>query len=297
MQPAIKTTDLTKFYGDVRALNDLNLEVNPGEIFGFLGPNGAGKTTTIRLLLDLIRPTSGSATILGLDCNRESHLVRARTGYLAGDLRLFETRTGRSTIRLIGGLRDGPTDWEYVESIAARLALNLDVHVGTLSKGNRQKIGILLALFDRPDVLLLDEPTSGLDPLSQRVVWEMLREETQRGTTVFFSSHVMSEVEQLCHRVAILRRGELVAVEPITALKERVTRRLEVTFSSSVPASIFALSDTRILEHTDNRFRLEVSGQVDAIIKAISEYPVMDLRTEQASLDEILLNYYEETPS
>ena len=295
MQPAIKTTSLTKYYRDVRALSGLNLEVETGEIFGFLGPNGAGKTTTIRLLLDLIRPTSGSAMILGKNCNRESHLVRARTGYLAGDLRLFERRTGKATVELIGGLRDGPTDWAYVESIAERLGLDLGIHVGTLSKGNRQKLGILLALFDRPDVLLLDEPTSGLDPLTQRVVWEMLREETRRGATVFFSSHVMSEVEQLCHRVAILRRGELVAVEPITALKERVTRRLEVTFDSPVPVSIFSLPDTRILEHTENRFRLEVSGQVDAIVKAIAEYPVSDLRTEQASLDEILLNFYEET--
>lgn len=295
MDFSIRTEGLTKRYDGLLALDGLDLEVEAGEIFGFLGPNGAGKTTTIRLLLDLIRPSSGSATILGFDCRTESHQVRTRTGYLPGDLRLYDRRTGRSMVRLIGGLRDRPTDWGYVETLSSRLNLDLDLHTGTLSKGNRQKLGIVLALFDKPDVLLLDEPTSGLDPLTQRVVWDMLKEEANRGATVFFSSHIMTEVEQLCERVAILRSGKLVTVEPVTDLKEHVARRIDVTFGQPVSKDVFSIDETRIIEHHGNRFKLEVTGHLDEVIKVIARYPVVDLRTEQASLDDILLSFYEES--
>ncbi|MGD9713360.1 MAG: ABC transporter ATP-binding protein [Thermomicrobiales bacterium] len=292
MHAAIQTDDLSKDYGGVLALDGLSIEVLPGEIFGFLGPNGAGKSTTIRLLLDLIRPTSGRASILGFDCRRDSHKVRAVTGYLPGDLRLYSGMTGRETLALVAGLRGKRIDGHYVSRLASALDLNLDQHAGTLSKGNRQKLGVLVTMFDRPMVYLLDEPTSGLDPITQHVVWELLREETGRNATVFFSSHVMSEVEQVCQRVGILRNGKVVAVEPIATLKEHVLRRLDITFRRPVPADLFALEGVREVERHDTSVKLEVTGNLDEVVRAMARYPVIDLRTEQASLDEILLSFY-----
>jgi ABC-2 type transport system ATP-binding protein len=292
VEPAILTEGLTKDYNGIRALDGLSLRVERGEIFGFLGPNGAGKTTTIRLLLDLIRPTAGRAAILGLDCRRQSHLVRAVTGYLPGDVRLYSGLNGRQSVDLVAGLRARPVDAAYALALAGALELDLDHHVGTLSKGNRQKLGIVLALLDRPEVLLLDEPTSGLDPLVQQVVWDLLKREAERGTAVFFSSHVMSEVEQVCERVGVLRAGKLVAVEPISRLKGRSLRRLEVTFGEPVPAEAFRMPEVRELGRHDATVTLEVAGHLDEVVKSLAHYPVLDLRTEQSSLDEILLAYY-----
>jgi ABC-2 type transport system ATP-binding protein len=295
VDPAIAIDGLTKDYGAHRALDGLNLQVERGEIFGFLGPNGAGKTTTIRLLLDLIRPTSGGARILGLDCRRQSHLVRAVTGYLPGDVRLYGDLTVRQTIDLFAALRQSPLDPSFLDGLAERLDLDLAHHVGTLSKGNRQKVGIVLALLGRPDVLLLDEPTSGLDPLVQQAVWDILRAEAARGAAVFFSSHVMSEVEHVCERVAILRGGQLVAVEPIARLKGKELRRLEVTFGTAVPVDAFRIPRVRELGRQGTTVTLEIAENLDQVIKALGRYPVVDLRTEQPSLDEVLLAFYQET--
>ena len=199
MDAAIRTEGLSKTYGDaVLALDGLDLEVERGEIFGFLGPNGAGKSTTIRLLLDLIRPTEGRAEILGRDCQRDSVEVRSLTGYLPGDVRLYDRLSGQRTVEFFASLRKRPVDGDRVTALAARLQLDLTRRAGVLSKGNRQKLALLLALLDQPPVLLLDEPTSGLDPLLQHTVWQILREEADQGATVFFSSHVMSEVEEIC---------------------------------------------------------------------------------------------------
>ena len=222
MDAAIRTKGLTKTYGNtVLALDGLDLEVARGEIFGFLGPNGAGKSTTIRLLLDLIRPTDGRAEILGRDCQRDSVQVRALTGYLPGDVRLYDRLSGRQTVEFFASLRSRPVDGDRVAALATRLELDLTRRAGALSKGNRQKLALLIALLDQPPILLLDEPTSGLDPLLQHTVWQVLREEASRGATVFFSSHVMSEVEEICERVGILREGRLVEVAPVNDLKGR----------------------------------------------------------------------------
>lgn len=293
MEPAILTEHLTKDYDRHRALAGLNLRVEQGEIFGFLGPNGAGKTTTIRLLLDLIRPTAGRAQILGRDCQRQSREVRALTGYLPGDLRLYPGLRGREMVELIAGLRVRAVDPERVCQIAARLDLDLDQRVGTYSKGTRQKLGVLLALLDRAPVLLLDEPTSGLDPIMQQVVWDLLREEAQQGTAVFFSSHIMSEVEHTCERVGILRAGRLVAIEPIARLLGRAVRRLEVTFAGAAPPpAVLQLTGVRELRRSHATVWLEVTGHLDELIKTLGAFQVVDLRTEQPSLDEVLLSFY-----
>jgi ABC-2 type transport system ATP-binding protein len=285
---------LTKNYGPIRALDGLDLRVERGEVFGFLGPNGAGKSTTIRLLLDLIRPTVGRASVLGFDCQRQSREVRARAGYLPGDLRLYEGMRGREIVDLFAGLRRHAPDRAYIQEVAERLVLDLNRHAGALSKGNRQKLGILLALLARPPVLILDEPTSGLDPIVQQTVWELVREAAARGTTVFFSSHIISEVEHTCERVGILRAGKLVAVEPVAGLLGRSMHRLEVTFAEPPPAGAFALPRVEEQRRTGNTVWLKTAGNLDELVKTLARYPVVDLRTEQASLEELLLAYYRE---
>lgn len=294
MDAAIVTERLVKDYDGHRALDGLSLRVERGEIFGFLGPNGAGKTTTIRLLLDLIRPTAGNARILGLDCQQQSHEVRAQCGYLPGDLRLYTGLRGHELVDLFAALRTRPVERARLHDLAARLDLDLGRHIGTLSKGNRQKLGVLLALLDRPPVLLLDEPTSGLDPIVQRTVWEIVREEAARDTTVFFSSHVISEVEHICRRVAILRAGRLVTVEPVAGLVGRALRRLEVRFAEPPPPGAFAIPDVRETGREGSTVWLEVRGNLDLVVQAMARYHVVDLRTEQPSLEDILLTYYRE---
>ena len=296
--PAILTEGLCKSYDGALALDHLDLRIEQGEIFGFLGPNGAGKTTTIRLLLDLIRPTAGRASVLGMDCQRQSVAVRSVTGYLPGDLRLYAGLRGRETVDLIAGLRTRPVDRDYVHSLARRLDLDLEKHAGSYSKGNRQKLGLLLALIDRPPLLLLDEPTSGLDPIVQRVVWDVLREEANRGTAVFFSSHVMSEVDQVCERVGILRAGRLAAVETVAGLKGHALRHVEVSFGDGVPPpEVFALPGLRELRRDHATLEFEVRGEIGPLLQALAPYRVLDLRTEQPTLDEVLLAFYQEAPA
>ncbi|HEY5476424.1 MAG TPA: ABC transporter ATP-binding protein [Tepidiformaceae bacterium] len=295
--PALLTERLSKTFGSTRALDGLDLRIEQGEVFGFLGPNGAGKSTTIRLLLDLIRPTAGRASVLGLDCQGQSLEVRARLGYLPGDLRLYPGLTGHQTVELIGSMRPSPVDQGYVRELAERLDLDLTKHAGSYSKGNRQKLGLVLALLARPPLLLLDEPTSGLDPIVQHAAWQILREEAARGATVFFSSHVMSEVEQVCGRVGILRAGHLVAVEPVAALKERALRRIEVSFADAVPPpEEFVLPGVREIERHASTVHLEAVGDIDRLLKKLACYHVIDLHTEQPGLEDILLAYYESGP-
>jgi len=299
MPAAILTEQLTKQFDGTLALDRLDLRVDEGEIFGFLGPNGAGKSTTIRLLLDLIRPSTGRAAILGHDCQADSVAVRDRVGYLPGDLRIYPGLTGRDAVRLFSRLRGGEVDDAHIGELAGRLSLELSIKAGNLSKGNRQKLGLLLALVGRPPVLLLDEPTSGLDPIIQHQVWAILREEAARGATIFFSSHVMSEVEQVCERVGILRRGRLITVDEIAGLKARQLRHVEVRFADGAPPpEEFQLAGVRELRRENSLVEFEVTGEVDALIKQLARHHVVDIAGEQPTLDEILLSYYrEEAPA
>lgn len=290
---ALLTEGLTKTFGDTVALDHLDLRVEAGEVFGFLGPNGAGKTTTIRLLLDLIRPTSGRAAVFGLDCQADSLKVRAISGYLAGDLRLYSAFTGHEMVRYIADLRGGTLDTAYLSRMTDALDLDLSRKVGNLSKGNRQKIGIILALLGRPKFALLDEPTSGLDPIMQFATWELLKDAASQGSTIFFSSHVMSEVEATCERVGMLRGGRLITVEPIATLKERAIRRIEVTFAGSAPdQEVFQLPGVREVARTASVLHFEATGDLSPFIARLAEHHVLDLKTEQPSLEDILLTYY-----
>lgn len=292
---AIQIEGLTKDYGRHRALDNLTMQVESGEIFGFLGSNGAGKTTTIRLLLDLIRPTAGRAAVLGYDCRRASHLVRDVCGYLPGEIRLWAGWTGAETVRFFARLRSAPEHVAQAEELARRLELDLTGHVSAYSKGNRQKLGFVLTLMHQPRVLILDEPTSGLDPFMQMEVWQILREQADAGVAVFFSSHVMGEVEQICERVAILRAGHLVAVEPISRLKGRSLRRLEIAFRHAPPDGVLTGPGVREITRSDSTVTYEVESGMDAFIKQLAHYDVKDLRTEQLSLEDILLTYYRDS--
>lgn len=295
--PAIELLDLSKRYGQVLALDHVNLSVCQGEVFGFLGPNGAGKTTTIRLLFDLIRPSGGVAKVMGFDCQREGVQARALMGYLPGDLRLYDNMRASRLMDLFASLRPNGLDRSYLRQLCERLALDPSQTVGSYSKGNKQKIGLILAMMHRPQVLVLDEPTSGLDPLVQQEVTHILRELATEGNTVFLSSHVIPEVERMCHRVAFIRNGRIVAVEDVSQLKGRLLHIVEVTFAETVPDGAFDLPGVREVRRDGHMVHLEVRSNLDGLLKAIARYTVVDLRTEQASLEDIFLAYYGEARS
>jgi ABC-2 type transport system ATP-binding protein len=293
--PALITRGLTKSYGDVQALRGLDLEVRAGEIFGFLGPNGSGKTTTIRCLLDLIRPTSGIARVLGMNPQVEPVAVRARVGYLPGELRLDDNMTADGVLRFFNRLRGGRADPAFIRQLADRLGLDLGTPVKNLSKGNKQKVGLVQALMHRPELLLLDEPTSGLDPLAQQEVLKLIGSARADGATVFFSSHVLSEVQEIAGRIAILRQGALVEVAETVALIDRALRRVRVRFREYPEGLVLdRLPGVKVLGWDDRGgVLLEVSGEMDGLIKALAVFPVIDFETERPSLEEVFMAYYE----
>ena len=292
--PAILTQSLVKNYGAVQALRGVNLEVRQGEIFGFLGPNGAGKTTTIRCLLDLIRPSSGSARVFGLNPQKESRKVRSLTGYLPGELRLEDAMTVETTLRYLNALRGGKAEWGYIQKLAKQLDLDLNIQARNLSKGNKQKVGVVQALMHKPELLLLDEPTAGLDPLIQQEVLHLIAEANRDGATVFFSSHIISEVEQIAGKVAIIRQGVVVEVAETEMLVKRALRRVKVRFKEPQPATeLDDLPGVKLLNSDGAMVYFEIEGEMDALIKALGKYPVSDFETERPSLEEIFMAYYE----
>lgn len=288
--PAIETEDLCKRYGrhGTEALKGLSLQVREGEVFGFLGPNGAGKSTTIRILLDLLRPTSGSVRVLGADPLGNAAL-RNQIGYLAGDFVVNGKQTGHELLTYLGDLRGGvPKD--RIQHLAGLLDLDLTKKIGSLSKGNKQKVGVVQAFMHRPRLLVLDEPTSGLDPFLQQQFVGLVREASANGQTVFMSSHVMSEVQQTCDRVGIIRAGSLIAVEHIDDLRARAFRKVEVRFSTPPDAASFPGVDGAEVE--GNVLRCQLSGDADEFIKAISKYHVVDILSEEPELEELFFSYY-----
>ncbi|MGH2691290.1 MAG: ATP-binding cassette domain-containing protein [Actinomycetota bacterium] len=292
--PVIRTDKLNKFYGRHRGIVDVSLEVDAGEVFGFLGPNGAGKTTTLRILMDLIRPTRGSAEVFGLHPRDRGPEIRARTGYLPGELVLYEHMRGEDHLRFLANLRG--LDGSDVGELAERLGADLSRKVGELSKGNKQKIGLIQAFMGKRELLILDEPSAGLDPLVQHEVHALVSDASRQGRTVFLSSHNLPEVEALCHRVAIIREGRLLAVEQIATLKERALRRLEIHFGSSVSATEFeGLPGVRDVVSRDGVLRCTVVGDIDAVIKAATRYKVVNVVSHEPSLEEIFLAFYEDS--
>ena len=299
--PAILTERLTKSYGrrQARGVVRLDLEVRPGEVFGFLGPNGAGKTTTIRVLLDQIRPTAGRALVLGRDSHRETLAIQARSGYLPGELSLYPGLTGRETLRYLANLRGG-VDWDHVAELAGRLDCDLERKVADLSSGNRRKVGLIQAFMHRPELLILDEPTSGLDPLVQHEFYRLLDEAREAGQTVFLSSHVLPEVQRVCDRVAFVREGELVAVEDVAKLMGRAVREVEVVFARPVPPAALegVPGVTRVVADGKDAstLRLTVTGSLDQTVKALAALPVVDLISQLPDLEDVFMTFYEGVP-
>ena len=291
----LMTQGLYKSYGKVRALRGVDLEVRRGEIFGFLGPNGAGKTTTIRCLLDLIRPDGGTARVLGIDPQADPVAVQARTGYLPGELALNENLTAERQLRFFADMRGGKADRAFVLQLAERLDLDLKRPIKNLSKGNKQKVGVIQALMHRPELLLLDEPTGGLDPLMQQEVLGLIREAKADGATVFFSSHIMSEVETVAERVGIIRQGRIVEVAETAALIDRGLRHASVRFREPVDSRVLdGLPGVQVLSRDAGlHVSLQIEGEMDELIKALGVLPVSYLDTARPSLEEVFLAYYE----
>ncbi len=295
-ETALMAQGLTKSYGQVRALRGVNLQVQRGEIFGYLGPNGAGKTTTIRCLLDLIRPDGGTVRVLGIDPQADPVAVQARTGYLPGELALDPNMTVEDTLHYFNALRGNKVDWSFARGLAERLDLDLGPVIKNLSHGNKQKVAVVQALMHRPELILLDEPTLGLDPLMQHEVLRLITEAKANGATVFFSSHIMSEVEAVAERVAIIRKGVIVEVAEPASLINRALRRASVRFRQPVDVGPLAnVPGVTVLSRDDGTsVLLQVEGEMDDLIKALAAFPVSDFETERPSLEEIFLAYYED---
>jgi beta-exotoxin I transport system ATP-binding protein len=293
---AIETDRLSKFYGEHRGVEDLTMAVEPGEVFGFLGPNGAGKTTTIRTLLDLLHPTAGSARLFGLDSRRDSVAIRRRLGNLPGDFGYGKAATGREAVSLLARLR-GVDELGRAEALARRFRADLDRPLGELSRGNRQKVGLILAVFHSPDLLILDEPTSGLDPLMQEEFLALVREERERGCAVFLSSHELDEVERVCDRVGIIRDGTLIAVERVADLLAETPRRASVEFAEPIDIDELrgspGVSD---LEANGRKVEFRVTGDLDGVVKAIAAHHVTDIELAKPTLEEVFLTYYQDAP-
>ncbi len=298
MDYAIETAGLTKHYGRVTALADVSLHVDPGTVFGVIGPNGAGKTTMMRLLLDIIRPSAGSARVLGLSPREGAQRLRRNIGFVPGDLRLEGRVTGRQLLRHYARI-SGPVEPGTIDTIAERLGLDLGRHVRTLSKGNKQKLGLVQAFMHEPALLVLDEPTSGLDPLVQQEFLTMVREAKQNGQTVFLSSHVLSEIQQAADSVAILREGRIVTISDVDSLRLTAVRRVRVGITGSSPDAVRRvlekvphLSELTVGDGEAVRVTARIEGQIDPFVKAIGAFRVSDLAVEEPDLEESVLRLY-----
>jgi ABC-2 type transport system ATP-binding protein len=297
-QTVIQTENLSKVYKGKppkRALDHLNLSVQRGEVFGYLGPNGAGKTTTIKLLLDLIRPSEGRARLFGMDVNHDSVAVRQRIGFLPGELNLWDNQTGNQIVRYFASVRGG-VDMKYVHELAERLEFDLTKKVRAYSTGNKRKLGLILALMNKAELLILDEPTSGLDPLMQQIFFQLALEARDEGRTVFMSSHILSEVQATCDRVGILRDGKLQAVERVDALTKVDFRWVTVRFRDPVSigdlATVPGMTD---LQTDGSSVKFRLTGDFDPVLRAINGYYVEDLHVQEPTLEEIFLTYYGDT--
>jgi ABC-2 type transport system ATP-binding protein len=293
LDAAVRVDGLTKWYGAARGVDGLSFAVRQGEVFGFLGPNGAGKTTTIRILIDLLRASAGTAQIFGLDSHRDSVAVRRRTGNLPGDFAFDERATARELLELLADLR-GLRGLGRAPELAERFQAELDRPLGQLSRGNRQKVGLIQAMFHTPELAIFDEPTTGLDPLMQEEFLALVAEERGAGRTVFLSSHDLSEVERACDRVALIREGRLVAVERVADLTARGFRHVHVEFATPVPPAVFAsLPGVHGVAADSTALDFRVAGDLDRVVKEAARHHVVDLQVTHPTLEESFVAYYD----
>ena len=292
MSAVIRTEALTKSYGSHRGIVEVDLEVNEGEVFGFLGPNGAGKTTTIRTVLDLIRPTSGKAFVFGIESTEDPIAIHKRIGYVPGEFALYDRLTGGQHIAYFANLRGG-VDPAYQAALIERFDVDPSRRFKEYSKGNKQKIGLVIALQHRPELLILDEPTSGLDPLVQQSFYALVREAKAEGRTIFLSSHILSEVERTCDRVAIIRDGRIVKKGTVDSLRDLAHHQVELRFSGPVPLSEFeGLPGVSDVSAEDHVLRMRVSGAITPVVRAAAQYELLDFVSREPSLEETFLAQY-----
>jgi len=292
MSAVIQTEKLTKSYGAHRGIIDVDLEVNEGEVFGFLGPNGAGKTTTIRTLLDLIRPTSGKALVFGIDSSADPVSIHRRIGYIPGEFTLYDRLTGGQTLDYFANLRGG-VDKAYQQQLVERFDIDPKRRFKEYSKGNKQKIGLVIALQHRPELLVLDEPTSGLDPLIQQSFYQLVREARHEGRTVFLSSHILSEVERTADRVGIIREGRLVKVDSVEGLRDLAHHQVELRFAGPVPTAVFdTLPGVTDVVGDDHTLRMRVNGPITPVVRAAAQYELLDFISREPTLEETFLAQY-----
>jgi len=291
----ISIRGLTKRYGSVRAVNNLSLEVVQGEILGFLGLNGAGKTTTIRILLDLLRPNSGNAFLLGHDCQADGLRARLNIGYLPGEMGIYSDLTGREVLDLLAGLSGHVNDTVRRGELQERLEFSdsdLRRRLREYSTGMKRKLGLIQAFQSDPQLLILDEPTEGLDPLMQESFYKLLLDVKQRGRTVFMSSHVLSEVDRVCDRIALVRKGELVLLSNVEELRKLAARPVRVLFSEDVPAVAGLSTGTEVIETSPRSWSLNVEGPLGPLLRALAPLPVRDIEIAEAKLEDVILKYY-----
>jgi len=296
-QSPISIRALTKRYGKLTAVKGLDLEVKQGEILGFLGLNGAGKTTTIRILLDLLRPTSGCASILGHDCQKDSLQARALVGYLPGELGIYSDLTGREVLNVLAGLNGKPVDKEYRGELQERLEFpdtDLERKLREYSTGMKRKLGLLQALQADPPLLILDEPTEGLDPLMQESFYQLLTELKRRERTVFMSSHVLSEVARVCDRIAVLRKGELKLLATVDEIRKLAARRVRVFFAEEVKLQPFFPDDVEPVELKPKEWSFRVEGLLGPLLDVLAGLPVTDLEVQEPRLEDVLIKYYKD---
>lgn len=287
--PAIEIENLKKYFGKTHAVDGITLAVEQGEIFGFLGPNGAGKTTTIRCMMDFLKPTEGNIKIFNLDSRQDSVKIKEKTGYLTGDVRLYDGWTGWDHIKFLEKVRGRKSN---AENLLNKLDLNPNIKFKTLSSGNKQKLGLILAIMFESELMILDEPTLGLDPLLQNIVYDILEDLKAKGSTVFMSSHNLAEVERLCSRVGIIKDGNLVAVESIEAMRGKRMHLVKIFFSGKFQNSSFTGSNITIQQEMPDGIVLGVKGDINPLIKSLSQYKIKDLEISHASLEEIFLEFY-----
>ncbi|GMQ78498.1 MAG: ABC transporter ATP-binding protein [Anaerolineae bacterium] len=288
----IETQGLTVYYGKHRGIVDLDLKVNKGEVFGFLGPNGAGKTTTLRVLMDIIRPTKGKAKIFGLDCQKQGVKIRERVAYLPGELSLPPNMRGHQFLDMVDALRVERSDSKFRGELCERLNFDASRRIRDYSSGNKQKLGLVASLMGRSELLVLDEATIGLDPLVQQTVLQIIDETRQEGRTIFFCSHILSEVQSVCDRVGIIRDGRLIKVESVDTLTAQPFHRLRMRFEVMPEPGIFVLDGVRELERADNTLVLEVQQNLSTVMELAAPYKILGLETEPITLEEVFLAFY-----
>lgn len=291
----IKTSSLTVHYGKKRGISNINLSVHKGEIFGFLGPNGAGKTTTMRVLLDIIRPTSGEASIFGLDCKKKGIEIRRKVGYLPGEFSPYSGMTGQEFLTLFASLKENKGNLSSIQALCERLDLDPSRKMKQYSHGNKQKVGIISAFMGKPELLILDEPTIGLDPIAQRTVLELVRETRNEGRTVLFSSHIMPEVQSVCDRVGIIKDGHLIKTESIKSLIEQQIKRIHLTLTRTPPLDAFDIEGVRETRRDGNTVSLDVLNKLDDVLAIALRYGIEDMETAQVTLEEIFVTLYNHT--